>query len=119
MPYVDAGRHRMLDALVGTASGSPITHASLHTAAPPGNEVTGGTPAYARIAITFGAATGGAIDSTNTPVFDVPGATTVTHVGFYTALAAGTLMAFADVTDEAFGGQGTYTLTDADLDLNA
>lgn len=122
MPYENAAKHRMLDALVGTASGAALTHASLHTASPAGaggSEVSGGAPAYARKSITFSAAAAGAIDSSNQPIFDVPGATTVTHVGFWTAITAGTWMAYADVTDEVFGGQGTYTLTDADMDLNS
>lgn len=115
----------MLDHLVGAASGAPITHASLHTANPAatspvgGSEVTGGSPAYARKSITFSAAAAGAIDSSNQPAFDVPGSTTVTHVGFWTAVTAGVFYASADVTDEVFGGQGTYTLTDADMDLNS
>lgn len=122
MPYENAAKNRMLDALVGTASGAAITHASLHTADPAGSggsEVTGGSPAYTREAISFSAASAGAVDSSNQPVFDVPGGTTVTHVGFFTAVSAGTFMASANVTDEAFGGQGTYTVTDADLDLNS
>lgn len=122
MPYEAAAKNRMLDALVGTASGAAITHASLHTADPAGtggSETTGGTPAYARESVTFSAASAGAIDSSNQPVFDVAGGVTITHVGFFTAVTSGTFMASADVTDEVFGGQGTYTLTDADMDLNS
>ena len=114
MPYSTLGKNVMLDNL-------GITHASLHTASPGDtgtNEVTGGAPAYARKAISFGAAAAGAIDSSTAPVFDVPSGTTVTHVGFWSALTAGIFKAYAAVTNEVFGSQGTYTLSDADLDLN-
>ena len=101
--------------------GARATHAALFSTVPtgtPGTELTGGSPAYARKANTWNAAAGGALDNANAPVFDVPAGTTVTHVGFWTAATAGTLLAYAAVTNETFGGQGTYTVTDADLDLN-
>lgn len=117
MPYTTEGKNAMLDAL-----GALNTHAGLHTAQPSTgtpNEVTGGSPAYARKAISYNAAAAGSMDSSNAPVFDVPAGTTVTHVGFWSASSGGTLYAWSDVTDEVFGAQGTYTLSDADLDLNA
>jgi hypothetical protein len=82
-------------------------------------EVSGGAPAYTREAIAYSAAAGGAIDdSTNGAVFDVPAGVTVDSVGFFDAAAAGTLQAWDDVTPETFAAQGTYTVTDADHDLN-
>lgn len=123
MPYTVAGKNLMLNALKGTNPGTPITHVSLHTGAPGDsgiNEVTGGSPAYARKAIAFNAASAGSMDdSTNGAVFDVPAGTTVTHVGFWSAATTGTFLAYDDVTSETFAAQGTYTVTDADLDLNA
>lgn len=127
MPYSSYIKNAWLNTIRGGGAGTSFTapanvYASLHTASPGdtgANEVSGGSPAYARIAITFAAAAAGAIDSSNTPVFDVPASTTVTHVGFWDASTAGNFLGSADVTDEAFGAQGTYTLTDADLDLNA
>ncbi len=122
MPYTNAGKNLMLDALRGVAPGVSVAYASLHTASPGeagANELTGGSPAYARKAVTFGAASGGAIAATNQPVFDVPGGTTVTHVGFWSAVSGGTFLGYADVTDETFASQGTYTLTSSQLDLNA
>lgn len=122
MPYTTAGKNLMLNALKGTNPTTPITHASLHTADPGdtgASEVSGGSPAYARKAIAFNAASAGAIDdSTNGAVFDVPAGVTVTHVGFWSASSAGTFLASDAVTNEAFAAQGTYTLTDADLDLS-
>jgi hypothetical protein len=52
-------------------------------------------------------------------VFDVPAGTTVTHVGFASAVTAGSFLGSALVTSETFASAGTYSLTDADLDLNA
>lgn len=74
----DATVNTMLDA---------ITHdlASLHTAysASGANEVTGGSPAYARKAITVAAASSRARAASTAPVFDVP-ATTVRFIGLWT-----------------------------------
>lgn len=60
--------------------------ASLHTAysASGANEVAGGTPAYAKKAITMGAAAARARAASTQPVFDVPAATTVRWVGLWT-----------------------------------
>jgi hypothetical protein len=83
-------------------------------------EVTGGAPAYARKAIAWSAPAGGVLDdSTNGAVFDVPGGITVTHQGDFSALTAGQLNAVADIVDEAFAGQGTYTVTDAKRNLTS
>jgi hypothetical protein len=115
--YDTTARNVMLDGLAAVC-----TRAALHTADPGGansasNEVTGGSPAYARKAITWAAATGGAMDETTSPVFDVPAGTTVAWVSFWNT--AGTVRYLKkDVTDEVFGAQGTYTLTDTDFDLN-
>lgn len=116
MPYSTTGKNAMLNYLAGVA-----VFASLHTAIPGdtgASEVTGGSPAYARKAITWNAAVAGSLDSSNAPVFDVPASTTVSFVGFWSAVTLGVFYGSADVTDEVFAGQGTYTLTDADLDLN-
>lgn len=102
-----------------TQLGTLISYVSLHTDAVGGgsaSEVTGGTPAYARKSITWNAASGGNLDSSNQPVFDVP-ATTIRRVGFFSAATAGTYYGDADITDETYGGQGTYTLTDCDITL--
>ena len=108
MPFTDAGKNQMLDSL-GTIT------ASLHIADPGASgtsEVSGGS--YARQTVTFSAASGGNLDSSNAPQFDVPGGTTVTHAGFWDST---TFIGYAAVTNESFGGDGTYTLTDVDLSL--
>lgn len=117
MPYTNEGKNIMLDRF-----GVLATHIALHTAVPSTgtpNEVSGGSPAYARKTNTWNAAAAGVLDNSNTPVFDVPAGTTVTHVGFWSALTGGTCYGYAAVTNESFGAQGTYTVTDADLDLNS
>jgi hypothetical protein len=116
--YDNTAKDLMLDAL-----GAVALRLALHTGDPGAadqadNEVTGGSPAYARVAIAWNAASGGSMDdSTNGAVFDVPAGTTVTWVSGWNT--AGTVRYFKkQVTSEAFGAQGTYTVTDADLDLN-
>ena len=117
MPYSIVGKNAMLDAL-----GALAVFVSLHSADPGEsgtNEISGGSPAYIRKAITWNAAAAGSMDDSNVPVFDVGAGTTVLYVGFWSAVTVGIFYGAALVTQEVFGGQGTYTLTDADLDLNA
>ena len=113
--YDITARNAMLDALAALA-----VRVALHSGDPGAansatNELSGG--GYARQAIAWNAATGGAIDSSNAPAFSVGAGVTVSWVSFWNS--AGTVRyAKKDVTDEAFGAAGTYTLTDADFDLN-
>ena len=105
----DTARNLMLDQL-----GTLAVFASLHTASPGAggaNEVSGGSPAYARKAVTWSAAAGSAKATSNAPVFDVPAGTTVAFVGLWSLATGGVFYGYFDVTDEVFAGQGTYTLT--------
>ena len=117
-----SARNNMLDCGLRLQTPSvSLTHASLHTANPDpsgGSEVTGGSPAYARKSITWAAAAAGSMAASNQPVFDVPAGTTVSHVGFFTAVTTGTYYGMSDVTDEVFGAQGTYTLTSITVALS-
>lgn len=122
MGYTNDGKHAMLDHLA-----TQISHVSLHTAYPATseNEVSGGEPAYARQSITWEANAGdtddGELHATNQPEFNVPEDTTVAAVGFWTdddVEDPGDMLAQADVTDETFANQGTYTIISAVLDLN-
>lgn len=127
MPYSTYIKNAWLNTIrgggVGTSFTAPTTiYASLHTANPGdsgANEVTGGSPAYARKAIVHGAASAGAATATTLPTFDVPAGVTVTHVGYWDAVTAGNFLGSDDVTPEAFAGQGTYTLTSDGRNLNA
>lgn len=115
MPLTNNAKNAMLDHLATLA-----VWASLHSADPGttgASELSGGSPAYARKAITWNAASAGNLDNNANPVFDVPAGATVAHVGLFSAVTAGTFYGSADVTDEAFAGQGTYTLTDFDVTL--
>jgi hypothetical protein len=97
---------------LATAYGTNATHAALYTTAPgasAGTEPSGGSPAYARKPITWGAPSNGVITATVT--FDVPAGTTIVGAGVHTALTAGTYLDGAAVTSQAFATQGTYTLT--------
>lgn len=112
---VNNGKHVALDAVAAVA-----VFASLHTATPDAsgsNEVSGGSPAYARKAVTWAASAGGAKAHSNAPVFDVPAGTTVAFAGLWSAGTAGTFYGYYDVTDEVFAGQGTYTLTAGSISL--
>jgi hypothetical protein len=88
--FTDACKNALLDSAV--AGGLLTTpHLSLHTGFPPagGNEVTGGSPAYARQPFTWSSAASGSKAIAAAELFDVP-ATTVRAVAVYDALTAGT-----------------------------
>lgn len=106
------GKNAMLDNL-----GSLCGYAALYSDIAGTTEITGGSPAYARKAITWNAAATGVKSLSNQPVFDVPAGATVRAVGFCTAISGGTQHAIDEVTAETFGGQGTYTLTSGQISL--
>lgn len=91
--------------------GAAVTlSASLHTASPGStgtNEVTGG--AYTRQSVTWAPASNGAVQSAQPVTWNVPAATTVTHVGFRTS--SGVWLGFITVPDggEDFTAAGTLT----------
>lgn len=94
----DATKNALLDSAVSGGLVASGTHLALFTAFPPtigSNEVTGGSPAYARKAITWNAAAAGSKSIAAGQTFDVPLATTVRAVGVVSALTAGTLIAFS------------------------
>jgi hypothetical protein len=91
--------------------GTDATHGALFTTTPgasPGTEVTGGSPAYARMPLTWSAPTAGVITASAT--FDVP-ACTVVGTGVYTAVTAGTYLDGNTVTSVVFATQDTVTVT--------
>lgn len=75
----DTTVNAMLDAIT-------LDLCSLHTAysATGTNEVTGGSPAYAKKAITMAAAASRSRANSTSPVFDVPAAATVRFIGLWT-----------------------------------
>ncbi len=124
MPLSDNGRNSAVNGLASAA-----TYISLHTADPGttgANEVTGGSPAYARKAATWGTAASGSRALSSAVVFDVPAGVSITHFGLWSAATSGNFQAGDALRDasnnavtETFGGQGTYTLTTATLTVNA
>jgi len=102
---------------LATAYGTTNPYGALFTADPGTSgtatgEVTGGSPAYNRKALTWGSASASAIVSAATP-FDVPASTTVTYFGVCSSVtpAAATVGDSVAVTSQAFASQGTYTVT--------
>jgi hypothetical protein len=73
------------------------------------NEVTGGTPAYARKATTWSSATGGVINGSAVTI-DVPTGT-VTHIINASAVSGANMIDAADVTDVVMSAQGQVVVT--------
>ena len=95
MPLAATGETTVLTALLASR------FLSLHTAVPPGSEVSGG--AYARQSVTFAQTSGP--DPTvykNTALVTFPTATaswgTITHFGIWSAASGGNLLAYSAVT---------------------
>lgn len=91
MPLNDAGRNAGLDGLAAVA-----IFASLHSGDPSttgANEITGGSPAYARKSVTYAASASGQKASSNAQLFDVP-ASTVSYIGLWSASTAGTFYGY-------------------------
>ena len=76
------------------------------------NEITGGSPAYARVASSWGTVTAGVV-STSGMAFNVASGTTVAYFGVTTSGTAATadVQDSVAVTSQAFASQGTYTVT--------
>lgn len=92
-------------------------YASLHTADPStggANEVTGGS--YTRESISWGAASAGTAASDASIVFDVPGSTTITHLGYWSAVSGGTFYGSRALdTSQTYATDGTYTIATGNL----
>ncbi len=124
MALSDNGRNAAVNGLASSA-----TYISMHTADPGttgASEVTGGSPAYARKPASWGTAASGTRSLSSAVVFDIPSGVTVSHFGLWSAASGGIFLGGDNLRDgsnnpasEAFGGQGTYTLTTASLTVNA
>jgi hypothetical protein len=104
-------------ALTGTAvSAASVTEASISKI----EEATGGSPAYARIAVTFAAgADRKTIDSTEREVNMAAGQVVDCNMYFSAVSGAGTTLATADITKETFAAQGILKVKEGVLDLVA
>ena len=109
---VAAGKNLMLTGFTGTA-----TYVSLHTADPStngANEVTGGS--YARKSAAWGSPSNGSVSNGSNVVFDVPAATTITHIGYWSASTSGTFYGSRALdTNQTFATAGTYTVSTGNL----
>lgn len=109
----DATVNALLDsAVAGGLTTTPFL--SAHTGFPPsgGNELTGGSPAYARKSFTFSAAAARAKSMSAAQTFDVPAASTVRCIAEYDASTAGTLKAWSPAGASA---RRAIAVTAADL----
>lgn len=103
------GRHACLSGLA-----SVITHISAHTGLPDANgsgEVAGGL--YARVPVTWAAPSGGTRGNSGALTVEIPAATTVTHLGYWSALTGGTHYGHspANPTVDGYGLVGSNGVT--------
>jgi hypothetical protein len=111
MPFATTAQDQMLDSLNGGTPSSIIAYASLHSAysASGSNELTGGSPSYARQAVTWSAASAGSkVSASVAASFNVPASSTVAFVGLWSLVSGGT---FAGMGPN--GGATQYAFTAA------
>jgi hypothetical protein len=107
--YTTSGLNSAVDGVAAAA-----TYISFHTSDPTtvgDHEVTGGSPAYARVQTTWATASGGSRVGSQVTA-NIPASTSVTHWGLWTASTGGTFKygGALDAT-ETFGSQGTLLHT--------
>lgn len=98
--------------VVATAYAGVATHGAVYTTAPgasAGTEVSGGSPPYARKALSWSAASGGSVQATAS--FDIPAGATVRGVGVHSAATGGTYYDGDTVTDQPYATQGVLQVT--------
>lgn len=113
-----AATENLLNAMLDFAAGNKLLYVSLHDADPStsgANELSGG--AYARVAVTWNSASGGALDSSNQPLVNVPAGATVAYVGLWDAASGGNFQDAKQVTSEVYSAAGTYLVEDLDYTL--
>jgi hypothetical protein len=105
-------KNTLSDAYKGAATyGAVYTTAAGASA---GTEPSGGSPAYARKALSSGNAWGASsngVASTPAVPFDIPAGSTIVSAGLHTAVTAGTYLDGGAVTSQNFASQGTYSIT--------
>jgi hypothetical protein len=94
---------------LATKYATDLAFLSLHSADPGStgtNELTGGSPAYARKPTTWSTPSGGVF--TGTVVFDIPAGSNVAWVGAWSAVTGGTFLDKAQLNAQTFNNQGQY-----------
>jgi hypothetical protein len=106
-----AQRNALVSAYIAAAPNAALFTADPGTTGTVVGEVTGGTPAYARVAAGWGAVANSTSSGTGT--FNVPSGANVQYGGVTVSATAGTadLRDRAAVTPQSFSSQGTYALT--------
>ena len=94
---------------IANHGGSILTHVGLKDAS--GTELTGGTPAYARQAVTWTQAVGGVIKPTANLTFAVPAGANV--ASWIVTDSVGTILGSGALTQENYTNQGEYVLVAA------
>ena len=106
------GKNVMLGGLTAVA-----THVSLHTADPgaTGTSEVSGSP-YTRELAGWASPSAGAVANSGAIVFDVPAATTITHLGYWSASTTGTFYGWRALdSSQTFATAGTYTIAIGNL----
>jgi hypothetical protein len=102
--------------------GTLAVYASLHTADPGttgANELSGGSPAYARQSLAWNAAASASKTNSGTITWNVPASTTVAYVGYWSASTSGTFYGSRALSaSETFSGQGVYTVNASGITEN-
>lgn len=111
MPLTDSGRNGLVDGLAALVTHIALLDTSLA-------EVTGGSPAYARKAITETAGATGQASNTGSLPFDVPAGATVAAVGFRTGLTGGTDLGWWPVDGTSPASVKVATVDAADVTAN-
>lgn len=104
-----AMKNLLADAYKGAALYGAL-YSAMGSAGSAGTEISGGSPAYARKAWSWGSSSGGVVSATGA-VFDVGSGTTVVGLGMHSAVTAGTYYDKVAITSQVFASQGTYTVT--------
>lgn len=85
-------------------------YTAMGSAGSAGTEPSGGSPAYARKAVSWGSSSNGVTTAPAVPL-DIPSGATIVGVGFHTLVTAGAYVDKTTVTSQAFSSQGTYSIT--------
>jgi hypothetical protein len=85
-----------------------------------GTEISGGSPAYARQQVAWGASSQGDASLSGPETFDIPAGATVSHFAYFSASTGGTRGGYGalSASEGPYGAQGTYVVTAATIDFD-
>lgn len=115
----------LVNDMLDTLNNSPTTAvATVYVQLHSGDPLAAGTNAAwsgeGRQAVTFGAASGGVLNSSNTPTWTgwSSGAGNITHISLWNAASAGTFLWSIDVADKAVADTDDVTLDSLQLSIS-